>query len=224
MINLNNDEIINAIEHSQHCQRNWDLTKTIPEEHINLFIEAVKRAPSKQNIAFYKTHFITNRALIESIASSTRRNSNNKWTHDYHVSNGDINSQTLANLLIVFEYYQDYSSPEIHNRNAEAKAIYLDNSLDSLFNVLNFDRYSAIGIASGYVALTANMLGYSTGFCACVQSDEIQSLLKTDNKILLLLGVGFSNDGVPHNVMHDETLDQKYPILSKQEILVNRII
>lgn len=220
MINLDTNQIIDAIENSQHCQRNWDLNKTIPEEHINLFIEAVKRAPSKQNIAFYKTHFITNRDLIQSISQSTRPNPLTSWIGNNFTTYDYINPQALANLLIVFEYYKDYSSPEIHNRNAEVKAAYLDQSIKTVNSILNIDRYSAIGIASGYVALLANMLGYSTGFCACLQSDEISKLLNTDNKILLLLGVGFANEGVPHNVRHD---GKKHITLSKQEILVNRI-
>jgi hypothetical protein len=73
------------------------------------------------------------------------------------------------------------------------------------------------------VALIANMLGYSTGFCACVQSANIGRLLNTGNKIVLLLGIGFANQGVEHNVLHDSPPGMKYPTHRKQEILVNRI-
>lgn len=222
MLTLTETEIINAIEKSQHCQRNWDLSKTIPEDHINLFIEAVKRAPSKQNIAHYKTHFISDRNLITLIADCTRRHSNNVWLLNKMELTKTINSQALANLLIVFEFYQDYSSPEIYNRNAEAKTVFLNSQLGGPKQIMEADGYTAIGIASGYVALLANMLGYSTGFCGCIQSDNMSKVLNTDNKIMLLLGVGFPNDGVDH-VVHHEISTHRYPILSKQEILINRI-
>jgi nitroreductase len=223
MINLNKTEIINSIEHSQHCQRNWDLTKSIPEEHIDLLIEAVKRAPSKQNIAFYKTHFITDRSIIEAIANNTKTNPLNRWTENNNIKDAHINSQALANLLIVFELYEDYADPNIHNRNAEAKAIYLNHPSEKHVQILNNDRYTSIGIASGYVALIANMLGYATGFCACVQSGPISKILGTNNKTLLLLGVGFPKEGVPHTKPHSETVTYPYLTLSKQEIIVNRI-
>jgi nitroreductase len=223
MINLNKTEIIDAIEHSQHCQRNWDLNKSIPEEHIDLLIEAVKRAPSKQNLAFYKAHFITDRSLIQAIANNTKTNGLDKWTHDNHISSERINSQSLANLLIVFEYYEDYSEPSIHNRNAETKAVYLNHPSENHIQILNNDRYTSIGIASGYVALIANMLGYSTGFCACLQSNHISKILGTDSKIVLLLGVGFPNEGVQHTKPQSENVSNPYLTLSKQEILINRI-
>jgi nitroreductase len=222
MINITNTEIIDAIEHSQHCQRNWDLSKVIPEEHVNLFIEAVKRAPSKQNIAFYKAHFITNRTLIESIANYTMGNFINKWSENNNKYTGP-NTQVLANLLIVFELYEDFSNPEIHTRNSEAHASFLNHSSELYKKILVEDRFAAIGIASGYVALLANMLGYSTGFCACVQSEKIGALLNTGNRIILLLGVGFANEKLPHNLLQDSYEDLKYPVLYKQEILVNRV-
>lgn len=268
MLNLNFSQIVQSIEQSQHCQRNWDLSKTIPEEHIDLFIQAVKRAPSKQNVAFYKTHFITNRNLIETIAQSTRRNNNYRWQTGIS-ANGPINSQVLSNLLVVFEYYGDYSDPTIHNRNSELKTLH-DNlssngyndklysrilpenfqleeiekflqennieegreklrnyigsyTLRNISHMINRDRYYAIAIAAGYVSLLANMLGYATGFCQCMQSNELKELFETNTDILLLLGVGHPIENYPHNVQNLEDVSNFYPKLSKQEILVNRI-
>jgi nitroreductase len=223
MINLTDTQLIDIFEHSQRCQRNWDLSKQIPEEHINLLIEAVKKAPSKQNIAYYKAHFITDRILIESITRQTMGTHINKWTEDANKYTGS-NAQSLANLLIAFESYEDFTDPDIHRRNAEVHASFLNHPNNMYKIILNDDRHTAIGIASGYVALVANMLGYSTGFCACIQSENVGPLLNTNNRIVLLLGVGFPNEGVPHNVLHnDSPANRKYPSHSKQEILVNRI-
>ena len=52
------------IHKSQHCQRNWDLSKEIPQEDMDIMLEAITQCPSKQNKAFYKVHFITDLALL----------------------------------------------------------------------------------------------------------------------------------------------------------------
>ena len=44
-------DIKKAIIRSQHCQRNWDLTKKIPSEDIKMIETAVTNCPSKQNVA-----------------------------------------------------------------------------------------------------------------------------------------------------------------------------
>ena len=56
---------------SQHCQRNWDLSRSLPEEDIKTLQTAVTQCSSKQNRVFYKVHFITNRDIIESIYDKT---------------------------------------------------------------------------------------------------------------------------------------------------------
>ena len=56
--------ISKAIIRSQHCQRNWDLSKSIPKEDLDLLVTAATECPSKQNVAFYKAYFITNRQII----------------------------------------------------------------------------------------------------------------------------------------------------------------
>ena len=48
-----NSEIIKAIHRSQHTQRNYDLSKKIPQADLDLIIEAATQCPSKQNIAYY---------------------------------------------------------------------------------------------------------------------------------------------------------------------------
>ena len=54
-----------AIDRSQHCQRNFDLSKSIPEVDMKKMVHAVTQCPSKQNVALYEAHFITNRDVIE---------------------------------------------------------------------------------------------------------------------------------------------------------------
>ena len=56
-----------AVIKSQHTQRNWDLGKELPKKDVETLLHAVTNCPSKQNIAFYKVHFIQDRDVIEEI-------------------------------------------------------------------------------------------------------------------------------------------------------------
>ena len=70
---MNHTEVKKAIIRSQHCQRNWDLQKQIPQDDIDLIVHSVTNCPSKQNISFYKVHVITNRQFIENIHELYKR-------------------------------------------------------------------------------------------------------------------------------------------------------
>ena len=63
------------IEQSQRCQRNWDLTKSIKDEDMELFKTAVSQCPSKQQRIWYNVVFVTNRKIIEDIYSKTDKSS-----------------------------------------------------------------------------------------------------------------------------------------------------
>lgn len=38
---LSHKNIIKAIHKSQHCQRNWDLSKVVPDEDMEVLVSAV---------------------------------------------------------------------------------------------------------------------------------------------------------------------------------------
>ena len=186
-----------AIIKSQHCQRNWDLTRSIPQADLDLLVHAVTQCPSKQNIAFYKAHFIQDRALIEQIHEFTRHNSR----HPKYKT--ETNSQILANLVVVFErndFVQSLSS-DIY-RNEETELIIKGQKTAVEIPALQRDSEIAIGIASGYLNLTAGILGYSTGCCACFQESEIKKLLNLEQPPILLMGVGFENPNINRRVHH----------------------
>ena len=63
--------LLKAIHKSQHVQRNWDLSKSIPEEDLAIIEQACLGAPSKQNVTFFKPYFITDRDVIEKIHRNT---------------------------------------------------------------------------------------------------------------------------------------------------------
>jgi len=101
---MDHKQIEKAVIRSQHCQRNWDLSKQIPQEDLDLIEHAITNCPSKQNVAYYKVHMITDRQLIENIHSHTK----GFTTFKKGVVDAETNSQTLANLLIVFEAHSGH--------------------------------------------------------------------------------------------------------------------
>ena len=77
---------------SQHCQRNWDLSKSIDPAHLEIFKVAVKSAPSKQNDKYFRVTFNQNRELIRKVYDLTGTN----------ISEVVKNPQVLANLQVIF--------------------------------------------------------------------------------------------------------------------------
>jgi nitroreductase len=173
-----NETIIKSIIKSQHCQRNWDLSKTIPEDDLKVLETAVTSCPSKQNTVFYTPYFITNRTVIEQIYESS-----NGFTVSYDPPVHEKNSQVLANLLVVFVKNNKFMNE--HPRNETIKSKNVDQ--------IERDLHVNLGVASGYLNLTASMLGYSTGCCQCFDRDLLKEILKTDDEPMLLMGVGYKD-------------------------------
>jgi hypothetical protein len=57
-------EIRAALPSANNNQRNWDLSKSIPDEHLQLFKQVVFDSPRYENNTYYNVHFILNRELI----------------------------------------------------------------------------------------------------------------------------------------------------------------
>ena len=51
----------------QKCQRNWDYTKPMPEEHINYLLWVARNAPSKQHEAYYDIYYSSDRKVINEL-------------------------------------------------------------------------------------------------------------------------------------------------------------
>ena len=115
------------------------------------------------------------------------------------------NPQTLANLLVVFERK---SIAEIDNdgsnppRNAETYKKSIGELDETGEWSLERDATIAIGIAAGYINLTAALLGYSTGCCQCMDVNGIKNLLGLKNNPYLLMGIGFKNEKMNRKIHH----------------------
>jgi nitroreductase len=183
----------NFIESTQLCQRNWDVSKSIQQEHLDLFEAACRFCPSKQNYSFYNIKFITDRGIIEQIHEITNPNGNGgfgvpidplKSINEENVK-FYTNPQTLANLLIIFGYSIPYE------KQAELKDKFGHHNYP-----FKRDADMAIGIAMGYLFLIANSLGYKTGGNACYDTNELRNILvvKEDYMPAAMIGIGFADE------------------------------
>ena len=141
---IENHILEQLVEQSSWCQRNWDLSKTMPEKDIKTFKYIVKTCPSKQNRAFFKAVFIQDRNIIESI-------------HD-----------TSDSFTVQWDPYEAISNPQR-------------------------DEDKSVGIAIGYLALAANILGYRTGvYNAQHRRNEIKEILN-EGEVINMMGIGYHN-------------------------------
>ena len=204
-----------SIHESQKCQRNWDLSKQLPEEDKKLIIESATNCPSKQNLNYYKLHVIEDREKIENIHQNTKGfgpiyfdyNSENmegyfkgdrEESGEYHT-----NSQVLANMLLVFTKNED---DLLQRQDSYSPNIQFDDEWAE-------DRSMAIGIAAGYVNLIATQLGYSTGCCKCMDSDAINDII--GETPILMMGVGYADSKRNRREHHIENF--KFPTLKKMK-------
>lgn len=194
---INHKEFKDAICISQHTQRNWDLSREIPQEDMDLLIHAVTQCPSKQNIAYYKAHFITNRELIENIHLVTTFKSR---FEKYKIM---TNPQVLSNLLIVFEKVNFI--PSLYDdmpRSNETDAIIAGTATNQDMEFLRRDADMAVGVAAGYLNLTASLMGLRTGCCVCFDKTATKEILRLENEPLLLMGIGYKNSGKNRRIHH----------------------
>ena len=213
---IDNTTITKAIIKSQHCQRNWDLSKDIPEEDMNVLITAATQCPSKQNIAHYKAHFITNRELIETIHSMT-----DGFTYSIlPEKKTTTNTQTLANLLVVLESIPDKEKLKDPGRNEQTVDLALNKPSAETNSLMLKDAHMAVGVAAGYLNVTATLMGYSTGCCACFDENGVKKLLGLENNPVLLMGIGHK-DAARNRRVHHLQNDFVFPTLPKQDIEVH---
>ena len=214
-LKLAHNEIRKAILKSQHCQRNFDLNRTFPEEDIELLKTAVSQCPSKQNIAFYKVHFIFDRPTIESLHKETRGFTVGDGTHQ-------TNSQVLANLVVVFEEIAPAKDNNQFYTNEQLEKVATGTASKEDIQTLENDKKLAVGIAAGYLNLTATFLGYSTGCCSCFNGGNIKKILGFNGSVLLMMGVGFKDTARNRREHH---LDKNFifPSKRKQPIEINVI-
>jgi len=168
-----------TIAKSQQCNRNWDLSKQIPEDDIKTMKQSVTQCASKQNRVFYKVLYTQDRDKIEAIHDAT-----DGFAFQWEPKLTTTNSQVLANTLFIFAKDRDESIPA---RTYEE----FNNGIEDGKTQRDEDR--AIGIAAGYLTLTANLLGYESGCCQCFNEDTVKNVLGLDEDVFLMMGIGYGD-------------------------------
>jgi len=178
---MNIEDLILASSNAEHCQRNWDRTRTVPEDHVNALIEIATNMPTKANEAYYK------------LVVSTDPTINRKF---YNVAidpdnPNTINRNSQVDAPVVFTWFE-----------VKPEGITEDTNRLGHYDPWLLNSRTAMGISSGAVALAANAMGYRTGYNQCFAADDIIDIMleatgETDRLLFekphYQLGIGFPN-------------------------------
>jgi len=201
---MNLDEEKTIIDTIRRCQRNWDLSKSIPEEHIDHWIYIATHAPSKQDQSYFNLYVIKDKQKIDYLLNYT-------YGHTFAVAPGNLkgiirNPQVGANVYFLFAFKIPPVNRQTHHNGQTFDQVGKD------LPEVTMNGHVAIGIASGLVAQSAANLGYKTGFNVChgqKHSNEREiwksELGISDDEIITLgLGIGYPQAGRESNE-HNET-------------------
>ena len=195
-----------TIRKSTLTQRCWDLSQTIPEQDLDTIIYSATAAPVKQNYAYFRLHVVTDRTTIEQLYDTTEGFGIRGQPSMRIVKN----SQILANTVLVFE---PYNTGENLDRNLERRKQDIRS--------LQYDQDTAISMAAAYANLTAHSLGYCTGFCACFNPYQAQTVLESQLMPKLMLGIGYP-DTTRDRCRHHSDPSITYPSHPKETVPVIR--
>jgi len=186
------DEEKKIITTIRQCQRNWDLTKDVPDEHIEHWIYIAKNSPSKQDEGYYNVRVITNKELIQYLGKHT-------WGKTLKIPGMPYqavarNSQMAASVYILFTEKHSVTPREI---DIAGRTI-LSNNYVKLRNAA-----IAAGMAGALVAQSAASLGYKTGFNTNHSEPELwHNALKIPfpkETLLFGIGIGYPQEGRERN-------------------------
>lgn len=213
----------------RRCQRNWDHSKSIPREHIELLAEVAKNSPAKQDEAYFDVYVVTDRDLIEKLY----KESDGFTTGVLDGEQFEVypNSQTRANVVFCWvsrqpttmrNYYQDDHDYDAFDPSDKG----IDNikepgtpkdSNEWSRNIEN--TYTSIGISTACVAMAAARLGYVTGYNKNIGDfDEIIEL-ETSETVWMryTLGIGFPNEDKPHYIDDEGREFLSYSLKTERE-------
>jgi nitroreductase len=196
------------IKKIQQCQRNWDYSKEIPQEHIDYLLWVAQNAPSKQHEAYYDIYYAKDRKVIKELYNYT-------WgcTHSGRFNNKPPatwrNPQMNANLYILFVIKDPPTSQNSMNDGSPAP---------KNFGPRWENGICSVGIALGLVMRAAAELGYATG---CNKSNSMgpdcdfywerklgifDDVINEKKKMLYGVGIGYPQKNKPRNESDDYEL------------------
>ena len=207
----------NAVYITQRAQRNYDLSKSIPQADLDTLIYTAINSPSKQNETHFKLKVYTDPNLIHNIYDCTKRFGlfNNavfdkmyKDTDEGVVGNNKYevkNSQVLANVVFV------YCDDEDDLRGGDQVIANRGNASEETRNFFTRLKNFSIGVSSGQLSLVAALLGYKTGFCSAYYLSQLRAIVKDEPK--LIVGIGYENSNMDrrlHGTLFNRDIPKQY--------------
>jgi nitroreductase len=210
-----NNQLKKAVDTTQRAQRNYDLSKVIPQEDLDTLVYSAVNSPSKQNETHYCLYVYTDQSIIREIYNQTKLFSLVKDKSDreklFKEENGKFwqntdmsvyNSQILAN--VIFVYAEEHGKARGGNSMIAQQTT--DITSESYQNYMEQINYS-IGISAGELILTAGLLGYKTGLCSAFPKDKVQRIIGSTYLPKLIVGIGYETAGIDRR-LHAETLNK----------------
>jgi nitroreductase len=211
------DKIKNAVDTAQRAQRNYDLSKVVPENDLETLIYTAVNSPSKQNEIHYSVDVYTDYRIIREIYNCTKFFGLIKDPTDFESQCGITddgkfwqdsdksvhNSQILANVLFV------YSEDEGPVRDGTAK-VARENRDSKMYYLYQEQKNYSMGISIGQLILAATLMGYKTGLCSAMNINNVKKIVACKGNPKVLVGIGFENQGIDRR-LHAETLNRDLP-------------
>lgn len=205
-----------AIDSAQRSQRNYDLSKSVPQDDLDTLIYAAVNSPSKQNETHYSLYVYTDQDIIRQIYNNTKKftmirdqqdqDESFKVEDDVFIQNDAksvTNSQIYANALFV------YVAEQGDTRGSQHKAA-KENPNSTAAKVYNEQIAYSMGISVGELILSAGLLGYKTGICSALDTRPIRDILGIKQNPKLLVGVGIPNSQLDRT-QHSDVLNKDVP-------------
>jgi nitroreductase len=212
----------------QHCQRNWDYSKTVTDEDVDNLVNIATQMPIKQNNDYFDLVVIRDRDTINQLVQLTSRSTYTPDDSDEldiltkHYPDPSTyppgiespeqleevwqyNPQVLAPLLIIF-VKKPLKIAEIDYRSGYATLWGEDSPIFQKQIVQ--DMFTAMGIAAGAMIAYCRDRGMATAMCTCHNHQAVAQLLgmPEDHQSQLIFCTGYANPKLKYNV---------HPILDK---------
>lgn len=173
---------------SSHCQRNWDLSKEISKDDVETILTAIKQAPSKQAGTYFKVKATTDRSLIEDVFRNTS-SPNSHWDYEDIAEIERLRRKTQPQILgqLLLAFFEDDCWENDKRRCAD----YFDDAPPEYSKMIfKQNRDQSVGIAIGYIKLTAELLGLKSGCCASFDEEIIKKVYNEEKTPIILMGIG----------------------------------
>lgn len=189
-------KLLDYAKNSEKCQRNWNHSAAIPDDHIDYIIKVCTTMPTKQNLNIYQLHAITNNEIIKKIYDISYDPKNYADTFRF-------NSQTSAPLLLVWS-----AMPGAQFQNDVDIAVGISSGAAAL-------AASELGYKTGFCKCFENR---PLRKILKIKGDS------TNTDPILILGIGLPNDALEHNaVVLEKGIRKKESLAGKKNIKVSRI-